>query len=108
MFICTNLRKCPNPVRVRPFSGLLNLFIYPKQKLFSNVLLINKKKWTRSSKMNAIARTAQRLDAEYDGGHSDVGDDSADSEDSPLKLQTANSRCTARAKHAFRLSRAGR
>ena len=61
-----------------------------------------------SSKMNAIARTAQRLDAEYDGGHSDVGDDSADSEDSPLKLQTANSRCTARAKHAFRLSRAGR
>jgi hypothetical protein len=58
--------------------------------------------------MNAIARTAQRLDAEYDGGHSDVGDDSADSEDSPLKLQTANSRCTARAKHAFRLSRAGR
>ena len=34
--------------------------------------------------MNAIARTAQRLDAEYDGGHSDVGDDSADSEDSPM------------------------
>lgn len=53
---------------------------------------------------NVVARTAQRLDAEYDGGHSDVGDDSADSEDSPMKLQTANSRCTARAKKAFRLS----
>ena len=53
---------------------------------------------------SVVARTAQRLDAEYDGGHSDVGEESADSEDSPMKLQTVNSRCTARAKHAFRLS----
>ena len=40
-----------------------------------------------------FARTAQRLDAEYDGGNSDEGDDSDDDEDdSPMKLDTS-SRC---------------
>lgn len=41
-----------------------------------------------------FARTAQRLDAEYDGGNSDEGDDSDDEDDSPMKLDAnTNSRC---------------
>jgi hypothetical protein len=40
-----------------------------------------------------FARTAQRLDAEYDGGNSDCGEDDSESEgDSPLKLDTAAAR----------------
>jgi len=44
--------------------------------------------------MSAIfARAAQRLDAEYDGGTSDKGDESDDVDDSPTKLETTSSRC---------------
>ena len=40
-----------------------------------------------------FARAAQRLDAEYDGGTSDKGDESDDVDDSPTKLETTSSRC---------------
>ena len=39
-----------------------------------------------------FARNAQRLDAEYDGGNSDEGSDSDDFDDSPMKLDTGNTR----------------
>lgn len=41
-----------------------------------------------------FARTAQRLDAEYDGGNSDCGeDDSEDGDsDSPMKMDAAAAR----------------
>jgi len=43
-----------------------------------------------------FARAAQRLDAEYDGGTSDKGDESDDVDDSPTKLETTSSRCASR------------
>ena len=44
---------------------------------------------------SCFARTAQRLDAEYDGGNSDSeGDDSDDEgDDTPMKLDTTATRC---------------
>ena len=44
---------------------------------------------------SCFARTAQRLDAEYDGGNSDSeGDDSDDEgDDTPMKLDTTTTRC---------------
>ena len=43
-----------------------------------------------------FARTAQRLDAEYDGGNSDEGDDSDEGEDSPMPPANSRWRACAR------------